>query len=706
MTDQPLETNDTLPERIEDAHREIELLRKIQKVTVMLASITELQPLIDAIVELAEELIEINRALLLVTDEENISLKLGSINRPLSSAEDMGRLQGVSISTYNADDDAILGRWLARETFHFDKQDADSLPESRIKQFLEFVGFDSFYSVPLYNGNRLIGVLIVELLSGKSLTDVDLDALEKFAVSCAGMLYNARMHTRAVTRLAMNMREMGILQQIDRELNETIALSTVFNMTLDWALRFTNANVATISLYEEETDSLRTMLNYGYSLNDEDLYELRSRHHNTVTHRVARSGRIEVVPDVYMDKDYAPVAQGVQSQLAVPVLREDRVVAVITLESYKLNAFTDENVDFTQKLANRAAVAIDNARLYDETVREREKLSYILRSIGDVVIVVDANKRIVLISRSAVSALRLQSTSDYTNQTFSRDVIGFEPLIEIFQRAVRQEEEQDSELALPNDRVYFVRVTPQPGTGWIIVMQDVTPYKETDRLKSELIATVSHDLKQPLGVMRGYLDLLQMKNDFEETSQGFVKMIDRAINNMRQLIDDLLDLARIESGMDLDYEIIALDELLRECLDTNMPVAEAKSMTVITDLPDHLPEIRGERSRIAQIFNNLIGNAIKYTDAGGQVKVSAEQRGLVVRISVQDNGMGISPEDQPHIFDRFYRVRRAETESIDGTGLGLAIVKSLVEAHRGKIRLESRLGEGSTFYVTLPVENT
>jgi two-component system phosphate regulon sensor histidine kinase PhoR len=125
-------------------------------------------------------------------------------------------------------------------------------------------------------------------------------------------------------------------------------------------------------------------------------------------------------------------------------------------------------------------------------------------------------------------------------------------------------------------------------------------------------------------------------------------------------------------------------------------------MDLITDLPSGLPPVRGEHFRLSQIFNNLIGNAVKYTPPSGEVRIIAEERGSTVHVTIQDNGLGISPEDQAHIFDRFYRVRRPETDSIDGTGLGLAIVKTLVEAHDGEIGLESHLGQGSSFYVTFP----
>jgi signal transduction histidine kinase len=516
------------------------------------------------------------------------------------------------------------------------------------------------------------------------------------------MLQSVRLHTDTVQKLAEKMHEMSMLQQLDQELNETIDLPVVFTMMLDWALRFTNANLASIAMYDPDTDELVTAKNYGYAISDEAIEKRRSRNINSLSHRVARSAHTEVVPDVTQNANNSSVDEGVRSQMAIPVMREERVIAVILLESYKYNAFNNDHAIFVQQLANRAAVAVDNARLYDETVREREKLSYILSSVGDVVIVIGVDGEIMLISNSALSALQLQPDATYTGRLFEIST-GFEPLVELYNRVRKADEAADDELILPNGRTYYVRITPQEGIGWIVVMQDITLFKEMDRVKSELIATVSHDLKQPLGVMRGFLDLLQMQNQFNEKSMSFVNMIDNAISNMRQLIDDLLDLARIESGVDLTFEVLHSSSLLIDAVTGNRPAATNKSIALTSHLPEDLPKIIGDRPRLHQVFNNLIGNAIKYTPYGGEVNVEAENRGATLRVAVSDNGIGISPEDQPHVFDRFYRVRSQETESIDGTGLGLAIVKSLVEAHGGKIRLESQLGKGSTFYVTLPV---
>lgn len=682
---------------LNQVQQENKLLRQLHQSLIQLASVDDFDDLVRGIVSALRLFFPDNPCLMLLIDDEDNSLKLGDLQPYPINVEQKQWLASVRLATYNMGSDPVIQAWLADKPYLYQESDH----ESSVKPFFEVFNVSHFFSTPMISYERLIGVLIVILQPDETLTDIQHDILHQFAQGAAVILQNKQLHNQAVERLANNMNEMSIIAQIDRELNETIALSTVFNMTLDWALRFTNAEVANIALCNDSQDYLRTSLNYGYTLPDDELEQLRSQTNNDIRYRVLRSGRTEVVPDVTMDKDYTWVGADVKSQLAVPVMREDNVVAVIMLESRKLNAFTDEHVSFVQKLANRAGIAIDNARLYDETLREREKLSYIVANIGDIVIVIDRDTRIVLMSKSALSVFNIPQNNSYIGKPFTT-AIGFEPLKTLYYQTAKRQELQEQEFELPNNRTYHATITPHSGVGYIIVMQDVTTYREMDRLKSELIAQVSHDLKQPLGVMRGYLELLDMINNFDAKSKDYVGMIDRSINNMRQLIDDLLDLARIESGMELEFKPVDLRSLLSECTQTYLSNAERKFITVDQVLPDKLPIISGERARLQQIFNNLISNAIKYTPASGKVTIAAEDRGATVRVIVQDNGLGISAEDQLHIFDRFYRVRRPETDDIEGTGLGLAIVKTLVEAHHGRIRVESQIGEGTTFFVTLP----
>lgn len=685
---------------INNIEKQIKQLQQIHDASIRISQSIEVKELAERIIYTVDDLLNYGRTMLLILDDDDVSLKLSHVSAPPTNPDNQKRLKNAYLNTFNMNEDPIIGTWLTNRPVLL--IGSETQPNSPVIEFMTLAEFECFYSVPLLHNKRLIGVITVELLTNQEISEDDKALLKQLAESCEVILQNARLHTRTVKKLESNMHEMTIIQQIDRELNERIELTSVFTMTLDWALRFTNANAATIALYDEMTDTLRTMVNYGYEISDEELAALREQSEDTISRRVAQTGQIEVVPDVMMETGYNWRATGVRSQISAPVMREDQVIAVITLESKRVNAFIDTHVSFVEKLANRAGVAIDNARLYSETEVERSKLSNILANIANIVIVVGRDGRLMLINQAAISVLGLYTEQHYVGRPFT-EVIDFEPLKRLFYRTSSSQESEDDELTLPNNRVYFTKVIPQDSIGYIIVMQDITPYKEMDKLKSELIATVSHDLKQPLGVMRGYLDLLQMTTTFEGKAMDFVGMIDRSITNMRSLIDDLLDLARIESGVDLQFEPVTLKSLLIECIEANEGHAESKSMTIITDLEGETPVVNGERSRLRQVFNNLISNAIKYTPPEGEVRVSTEIRGEEVRVAIADNGLGISAEDQAHIFDRFYRVRRAETESIDGTGLGLAIVKKLVEAHRGKIRVESQLGEGSTFYVTFPL---
>jgi len=659
---------------------------------------TFLSELVTAIIQFAG----CKRALILVPDDQDTSLEYGTSNFRLASPAKQADLENVHLTIYKPEDGSIILSWLNGKSVLVKPEDLDG--HSSVRWISQLVESQHFLTCPLKVQERLAGIVLIDNgTDGNPILPEQQKMLEAIAASAGMALQNARLHRRTVLELADNMREMYILRQIDRELNDTIDLNHVFEMTLDWALRFTNAQSSSLALYNEDSDSLLFLVEYGYDSTREQLALIREEYGAGITHRVARSGYAEVVPDVAMDKDFVRLATNTRSIMAVPVLREDRVIAVITLESKKLNGFTDSHLDFVGKLATRAGVAIDNARLYEESLREREKLSHILNNTADVVIVINTDDRVMLINQAAIAALHLYPNEAYVGWTVT-DAFEHTVLPEIFKRAkARGEDNFIQELPMPNERIFHTSLRRFEGIGWIIVMHDITPFKEMDKLKSDLIATVSHDLKQPLSVMNGYIELLQMQQTITAMGMNSVNMIRRAISNMRQLIDDLLDLAKIESGIKLDLKAVSLHAIIEDCIEQVRPAAQNKEMTITNLVIDSLPPVMGDESRLRQILINLIGNAVKYTPPQGWAKISAERRGSMLRIAVQDNGLGISPEDQMHIFDRFYRVRRPETDSIEGTGLGLAIVKSLVEAHNGQIGLESRLGEGTTFILTLPL---
>jgi signal transduction histidine kinase len=670
------------------------------ELTLRLGTLLDLEQLVKQLPRAVIEMAGIERAALLIADDDQVTFRLYSVDGVQVPTDLHSMRDRIFFSIFSREELPSVSAWKKGETHAVS---ADALPDgSPLEQLVSALKLDAFLTVPLRVADRLVGVLLVDNPeSHASVDEAKTDLLSGIAPSAAIALHNAVLYSKTVKELASKMHQLHILHQIDRELNDTIKQDHVFDMTLDWALRFTNAQAGALALYDQEKDELRVVADLGYDTPEDQREMLRREHDGGIAMRVARSAHAEVVPDISADNDYILLSNVVHSHMSVPVMREDRVIAVVSVESKRLNGITEEHQDFVEKLAARAGVAIDNARLFTETVREREKLSYILANITDVVIVVGQDDDLVLLNHSAVAALRLYHDVDYVGMPISEVLDGSE-LLEVFQRASNQTQNMIEEVKLPNERTYYTHLSPHHEIGWIIVMHDITPLKETEQLKNELVSTVTHDLKQPLTVMNGYLEMLQMHQKLEPRTEGYVRMIVRAVQTMWDLIDDLMMMAKIEAGIRLELRPISAHSVVEECIEQIKSIAEGKAMVLTNEIKPDLPQIKGDPKRLSQVFANLIGNAVKYTPPEGHVRVWAERRDQALMIAIQDDGLGISPEDQARIFDRFYRVRRAETESIEGTGLGLAIVKRLVEAHRGQIGLESHLGEGSTFYVTLP----
>jgi len=215
---------------------------------------------------------------------------------------------------------------------------------------------------------------------------------------------------------------------------------------------------------------------------------------------------------------------------------------------------------------------------------------------------------------------------------------------------------------------------------------------------------VSHDLRVPLTYMRGYAAMLPMVGQLNPKQAEFAAKIVSGIEQMSELIEDLLDLNRIEAGVGVTREPCRVDEIINEAVANLRNNAANKNITLTVELlTPNLPSISGDKTLLRQAVSNLVDNAIKYTNNNGQVKVYAEVRDNNVIIAVQDNGIGIAPGDQARLFEKFFRVRQRDTLAIKGSGLGLAIVKSISDRHGGRIWVESRLGQGSTFYIAAPV---
>jgi len=234
------------------------------------------------------------------------------------------------------------------------------------------------------------------------------------------------------------------------------------------------------------------------------------------------------------------------------------------------------------------------------------------------------------------------------------------------------------------------------------INRDITERKEVERLKDKLVSTVSHELRTPLSSLCGFTELM-LKGDYPpEKQRDFLIIIHNEAVRLTTVINNCLDLQRMESGRQIyNFDSVEIGLLIRESVAVFSP--EDGKHTLHLEVPDILPLVRADAGRIRQVLSNLLSNAVKYSPQGGEIRMRARQEGTEVVVWVKDQGVGIPSEALPKVFDKFFRVDNTDTRSIGGTGLGLALVKEIVEAHEGRVWVEIEVGEGSTFFFTLPV---
>lgn len=387
------------------------------------------------------------------------------------------------------------------------------------------------------------------------------------------------------------------------------------------------------------------------------------------------------------------------SAIAVPLLHRGQLNGLLTLMHSEPRAFTQVHLDLVSAIAGQAATAVENARLFTHVRDERAVLQALISGVREPIIVTDAQNRVRYINPAA------RALDEVLEQAVGRPVEAVVPsdkLDRLFRQLLSSGQPQRDEIPWPDGRTFDANLTLVPGVGSVAVLHDVTHFKELDRMKSDFVAAVSHDLKSPLTVIYGYVELLkETLPDLDEMVMESLEEIRASALRMQNLVVTLLDLAQIESGLDKATEPCQVSEIIPEILKGYRLQAQEKDIALKVEVAAGLPTIAGHPVRLGQAVANLIGNAIKYTPAGGEVTVSAQVSGQRLVVQVSDTGPGIPPAKQAGLFGKFYKVSAKETRDLEGHGLGLAIVKSVVEAHGGRVWVKSKVGRGSTFGFSL-----
>ncbi|HEY3311670.1 MAG TPA: ATP-binding protein [Anaerolineales bacterium] len=392
------------------------------------------------------------------------------------------------------------------------------------------------------------------------------------------------------------------------------------------------------------------------------------------------------------------------SLFAVALRHENQMFGVLWAGYGKARQFSDSDVRFLTTLAGQAALAASNHHLFRTAEVGRQRLAAILASTPDPVLVIDQFNNLLLANPAASQVLG-NAVETGKGQPVEK-IITQAPLLDILRAA--STEKLSVEVYMPGKRVYLATASPVVAddipVGRVCILRDVTHFKELDSMKTEFVNTVSHDLRSPLTLIRGYASMLEMFGTLNEQQQGYARKITAGVENMSRLVNTLLDLGRVEAGVGLQLEIIPLMDLLEKLAGPLQQLAAQKNIELTVTTPKNTrPLIEADGALIQQALYNLVENAIKYTSSGGKVDVRLQILSDALLFSVKDNGIGIDRLDQPHIFEKFYRSSQREAREQKGSGLGLAIVKSIAEHHGGKVWLESQLGKGSTFYLQVPM---
>ena len=364
----------------------------------------------------------------------------------------------------------------------------------------------------------------------------------------------------------------------------------------------------------------------------------------------------------------------------------------------------DEIADLADALGHTVAAL---AQTIHTLTDERNRSAAILGSMVEGVAVVAGDERILYCNWAFEQILELPEGSSQGKKLV--EALRQADLVALVRQALPGVEEVTGEVEVGTVRRRSFSVTAAPvraadANGAVLVLHDITELRRLERVRRDFVANVSHEFKTPLTAIQGFAEtLLNGALDDKANRKRFVEIIREHARRLARLTDDMLKLSRIEAGR-LEPEIrpVRVEALVNGCLETTRPTAESKGLQILVQLQPSLPALRGDGAQLGEVLQNLLDNAVQYTPSGGQIKVEARKNGREVIFTVADTGIGVPESDLERIFERFYRVDAARSREAGGTGLGLAIARHIVDAHGGRIWVESAVGQGSRFHFSVP----
>ena len=483
------------------------------------------------------------------------------------------------------------------------------------------------------------------------------------------------------------------------------------------------ADKCVIMLYDKESGELQAQVP-TFGLSDDEARTFRVRATQGITGETFRDNAPIICDDLLADprtmRENVALLK-VRNSLSVPLAVEykdenqeivDRqtIGVLIVFNKRGGGGFDEEDVRLLTVLARSAASVISNAQVYIAVTTAKQQLESTFQSMLSGVLVVGTSGQILLINSAARRIFGAREDGD--GQALA-SVVRNDKVHSLVTASLEDAEEKVEEVNLftPAERVFQVQTAllrneDTTVTGVVATFNDITELRNVERMKTEFVASVSHELRTPLTSIKGFVRTLL--DDTEgyydrDTQVEFYQIIDQECDRLVRLINDLLNVSRIEAGraLELNLKPIDLRNLMARVVTSQQSYTTRH--TLVLEAPEDLPAVVADEDKVDQILTNLINNAIKYSPDGGHVWVSARSADGNIEVSVKDEGVGIPEEHLDKIFARFHRVESGDSRRAGGTGIGLYLVKHLVEAHHGRIRVDSRVDQGSTFTFTIPL---
>ena len=627
-------------------------------------------------------------------------------------------------------------------------------------------------ALPMVVGQQVVAVTVLQDPDPLNQLRLQQDLAQGVVGQAAIALQNARLYAEIRSlnadlerRVAERTRELqeekdrlATIYQISTEVSSTLDLDALLHTSLKLLAEVTRAEQGAILLVEQpEGGVLVTRAVFGMA--DELRTYTRLPLDSGIAGQVVQSRAGLLISDVSSDARWLAVPGGAPYPLqgavvAVPLIFQGEVLGVITLAHRQIGFFNEDYLRLLNACARAIAIGVNNANMFhtlsaeyerrSELLRqqrtETSKINAILQSLNDGVIVCDLYGSILAVNTAAGPILQrkfeellLWNLHDLLERYLGPRVVEL-PLSELLRHPLTSEGQPRIFTSTIRVGMRVVSLTLGPVLkdaddtellGALLVLRDITRETEADRMKTEFIGTMSHELRTPMTAIKGFTQLLLMGNlgSLTATQREFVTTIYNNTERMIDLINDVLDLTKIESGsVELEWRSLHLAEVLSGVIAELKDQIAERGHQLTVSLPPGLPLVRGDAHRLHQIVYNLLINAVKYTPRGGQIWVEAyepvtadlpdEVRDQIaldrryLQVNIRDTGVGISAEDLPRIFDRFYRTENPLKIEAGGTGLGLSLVRPLVHLLGGRMWVRSTPGSGSTFAFVIPAAET